>query len=180
MFIREFGLKKIIISAVILITALMAVYLWRDLHLGDKDRIRVPDIVVENIEVNRDIEGKKWTLKAPRVEHKDGIIYGYSMDVTVAYKDGRKTELKSENGTFTRESEDITLNNSHGTLSDKDKMYNLNTGTAFYNSASKTWYFSNDIYISDAKSELTAAKGTYDTNTGIFSVSGNSKIKWGK
>ena len=174
------GLKKIVVSAVIAVTALMAVYLWRDLHLSDNEIVPVPDIVVENIEVNREIDGKKWKLKAPRVEHKDGIIYGYSLDVEMNDKAGKQALLKSKTGTFTRESEDITLNDSHGTFAEKEHLYNLRTGTAHYDSASKTWHFLNSVLISDDKSELTAAKGTLDTKSGIISLTGDSIIKWGK
>ena len=67
----------------ILVIAVGAFYLWRDLHLSAINKMPIPDLVVENIEIERMISGKKWKLISPRVEHKDGIVYGSSMDVTI-------------------------------------------------------------------------------------------------
>lgn len=50
--------KKFTVLTVILVIAVGAFYLWRDLHLSAINKMPIPDLVVENIEIERMISGK--------------------------------------------------------------------------------------------------------------------------
>ena len=60
MFKGKISGKKLIVLTVILVIAVGAFYLWRDLNLSAMNKIPIPDLVVENIEIERMINGKKW------------------------------------------------------------------------------------------------------------------------
>lgn len=40
--------------------------------------VPLPDIIVEDIEIERVVNGKTWIIISPRAEHKEGVIYGTS------------------------------------------------------------------------------------------------------
>ena len=92
--------KKHLISIVFLIVTVLVVYLWKDLHLNDADKIVLPDIVVENIDVIREINGQYWRLRSPQVEHKDNVIYAKSLDIETINDDNSDIKIKAESGIF--------------------------------------------------------------------------------
>lgn len=169
---------KLYLSAAIFIAALLGIYLWRDLHLSDKGSVKIPDIVVENINVERDVNGKHWILISPRVEHKDGIVYADSLDVTVLEPDGKKTNILSDSGTFTRSNNDLTLKSADGTLNEKDKKYNLKAGDVYYKAADEMWNFTNGVVIGDGKVCAKGNSGYFASTSGDCFLSGDCVVTW--
>ena len=170
--------KRIIIFLATAIVAVLGLYLWRDLRLSAKSAIPVPDIVVENIEVKRTIDGKDWILLSPKVEHKDGIVQAISLDVTITDKQ-QKTHLLSKTGTFSRSNNNITLYNASGVLKQgKGAGYKMTSGKVDYNYSQKKWFFADNLCINDEKMEISAPSGYFDTNSGECVLSGRGRITW--
>ena len=76
MAIKKISRKKAYTIAALTFIAVIVAFLWRDLNLTDRSDIPLPDIIVENIEIDREINGAQWKLISPRVEHRDGFFYG--------------------------------------------------------------------------------------------------------
>lgn len=160
-------------------TAVMSFYLWRDLRLSlFPPKLLLPDVVVEDIELNRVIEGNKWHIIAARAEHRDGVIYGDSLDVTITAASGDVTRIKAEKGVFTREHSDLTFENANGSLAQGEKTYFLKSGHIFYDAAAKIWYFTNGVTLFDGTAEASGPEGRYDANTGVSTITGGSRITW--
>lgn len=172
--------RSIIVALLLLFAAVMCFYLWRDLHLTDINTARLPDIVVENISADRVINGKRWQLVSPRAEHRDGIIYGDSLDITISELDGsdKRSRILAEKGTFTMSSNDITLTDARGTMFTEGKTYSMKSGIADYKSAAKTWNFSRGLFLTDNKMTVSGDKGVFNTSTGNCKVVGRGKITW--
>ena len=171
--------KRIITWLAALIIVVMALYLWRDLRLSDTKNVPLPDIVVENIVLNRTIDGKKWKLVSPRVEHKDGLVYGRSLDVTITDNTDTRTFISSANGIFSRVSNDVELTDVHGVLTKvHGKTYNLSAGTVNYDSSGKKWIFKNKVNLTDGRMEISAPNGYFDTASGQCVLSGRGMLTW--
>ena len=177
MFKGKISGKKLIVLTVILVIAVGAFYLWRDLNLSAMNKIPIPDLVVENIEIER-INGKKWKLISPRVEHKDGIVYGDSMDVTITDPAGRVTHIYADKGTFTRENNDVSLTSADGVMKENAKEYNLKSGNVKYEAAAEKWNFDDGVALSDGRMLIEGKKGYYDTKSGECRLTDGGTITW--
>lgn len=140
--------------------------------------IRIPDIVVENIVVERLVNGKQWKLMSPRVEHKDGIIYGSSLDITIDEKNGRKTKINAVSAEFTRADNDITMTSADAILSDKDKDYSFSAGELKFDAANEIWSFTNRMTLTDGKIEIEGQSAKYDTKNGDCVITSGGVVKW--
>ena len=178
MFKGKISGKKLIVLTVILVIAVGAFYLWRDLNLSAMNKIPIPDLVVENIEIERMINGKKWKLISPRVEHKDGIVYGDSMDVTITDPAGRVTHIYADKGTFTRENNDVSLTSADGVMIENAKEYNLKSGNVKYEAAAEKWNFDDGVALSDGRMLIEGKKGYYDTKSGECRLTDGGTITW--
>ena len=178
MFKGKISGKKLIVLTVILVIAVGAFYLWRDLNLSAMNKIPIPDLVVENIEIERMINGKKWKLISPSVEHKDGIVYGDSMDVTITDPAGRVTHIYADKGTFTRENNDVSLTSADGVMKENAKEYNLKSGNVKYEAAAEKWNFDDGVALSDGRMLIEGKKGYYDTKSGECRLTDGGTITW--
>ncbi|MCR5336467.1 MAG: LPS export ABC transporter periplasmic protein LptC [Synergistes sp.] len=174
--------KTLCLLAVIIAAAAGGYYLWRDLHLSAIENIKVPDIVVENIELERVIEGKKWKLISPRVEHKNNMLYGDSMDVTISDPAGKFTQMYADKGVFSRHSNDVLLTNAEGTMKEdaKDRVYDLKSGRAKYDSSAEKWYFKNGVTfaLTENNTVIRGKSGYYDSKNGVCRLTERGTVTW--
>lgn len=170
--------KMIIIPTALFLAAVGVYYLWRDFNLSNIKRIPVPDIVVNNIEIEREIDGKLWHLTSPMVEHKDGLLNGRSLDVTITEKSGKVTAIFAERGIFTRSNEDLTLFNANAEMRENDKKYNLKSGHVEYVSKTEFWTFTDNITLTDGKMTVEGSEGTFDGRSGSCRLPKGGTITW--
>lgn len=169
---------RIIVLTAAAIAAAGAFYLWRDLNLSSQKNIPIPDIVVENIELDRVIDGKNWHIKSPRVEHKDGIVYGDSMDVVITGPADRVTHITARKGDFSRSTSDLNLQEANGVMNEKGKTYKMQSGVVNYVASPDVWNFGDGVTLSIDKMVITGKKGSYVPKTGDCRVLEGGKITW--
>ncbi|MFA6893393.1 MAG: hypothetical protein WCQ38_03985, partial [Synergistaceae bacterium] len=96
MSIKKISRKKAYTIAALVFIAVIVVFLWRDLNLANRaGDIPLPDIIVENIEIEREINGAQWKLISPRVEHRDGLFYGESLAITITESGDKVTRINA-------------------------------------------------------------------------------------
>ena len=167
---------KIKLSLISLSVLLLCFYVYKDLNLKQSETIKIPDVVVNNIEVNRVVNGDNWLLKAPRVEHKDKKLYAKSLDIKVDTKDSKEIFILAEEGIFSRTDNNLELTSADAKMTENSKDYYLTAGNANYDSSSKIWSFSNSVRITDTKTVANAESGTFDSVSGYCVLSGNANI----
>lgn len=170
--------KRIIVGVAVSFAVLAAGYLWRDLHLTDEGRLAVPDVIIENMEINREFDNKKYRLSSPKVEHKDGVVYGDSMDIYVKDKTGRELSFFSQKGIYTRESDSIVLINSKGLLKQNDGAYFIKAGAASGDFKKEIWLFGDGIVLSHDKVNISAKAGSLDIKNEKCVLKGGAVVKW--
>lgn len=171
--------RRLRFYASLVVFAIIAFYFRRDLRLGlNLSDIVVPDIVVENIEIKRVVEGNEWILLSPRAEHKQGMLYGRSIDITVTAASGDVSRLFAENGLFSRESNNVTLEDMDANMVRDGKNVKMKAGTAHYESAEDKWYFSNDVEIADGSAEARGPEGSYSVKEGLSLITGGGTVTW--
>ena len=177
--VKKISRKKAYTIAALIFVAVIVVFLWRDLNLAKRaGEIVLPDIIVENIEIDREINGKRWKLISPRVEHRDGLFYGESLDITITESQAKVTKIKSYKGIFTRSNNDIQMTSADAVMTDKGKVYNLKAGKVEFKAAKELWRFSNSVILSDGKLMIEGKEGSYDTKSGECTITGGGVITW--
>lgn len=176
--IKKINKRKAIVLAAVLAIAVGAFYLWRDLHLDALRSVPLPDIIVENIEIERVVNGKTWIIISPRAEHKDGIIYGTSVDITIKDPNGRVTHILADESTFARDSNDITLTNGDGTMTENGKVYTMKSGFVEYNAQNEIWNFSKGVTLTSEDMTISGDFGRYETLTGDCAVWDGGVVTW--
>jgi len=177
--VKKISRKKVYTIAALLSVAVIVVFLWRDLNLANRvGDISLPDIIVENIEIDREINGKQWKLISPRVEHRDGLFYGDSLDITITETETKITKIKALKGVFTRSSNDIQMTSADAVMTDQGKTYNLKAGGVAFEAAKELWRFSNSVMLTDGKLIIEGKDGSYDTRSGECAVTGGGVVTW--
>lgn len=157
--------------------AVLGGYLWRDFHLTGREE-KLPDVVVENLEVERVIDRRKWNIVSPKIEHRDGKIYGDSMDVTVLAESGDISTFYAESGVFMRKSGDIKLSRVTGSAVKGSDKISIAAGRADYDAGDKIWRLADGVFMSNDKFEIRGPSGLYDDTKGTASVTGGGTAKW--
>ena len=179
MHVKKISRKKAYTIAALLSVAVIVVFLWRDLNLANRvGEIPLPDIIVENIEIDREINGKQWKLISPRVEHRDGFFYGETLDITITETETKVTKIKALKGVFTRSNNDIQMTSADAVMTDQGKIYNLKAGEVEFEAAKELWRFSNSVMLTDGKLIIEGKGGSYDTVTGECVVTGGGVVTW--
>ena len=171
--------KKAFTIAALIFIAVIVAFLWKDLNLANRaGEIPLPDIIVENIEIDRVISGNKWKLISPRVEHKDGLFYGESLDVTIAESDGKTTRISAEQGIFTRANNDIEMTSADAVVTTKENVYSLKAGRVEFDASKELWSFFNGVMLSKLKITVEGPGGSYDSKSGECTVTGGGVVTW--
>lgn len=152
--------------------------MWRDLHLSALRNMNLPDIVVENIEIERTVNGKNWKIISPRAEHREGVIYGTSVDITILDPNGKSTSIYADNSTFTRKNNDIMLQNGSGVMEEKGKRYSMKSGLVEYKAETEQWIFSDGLVLSSDKMVVEGTKGIYEASSGDCYITNGGTITW--
>lgn len=170
--------KALTITALVFIAVIVA-FLWRDLNLANRaGDITLPDIIVENIEIDREINGKQWKLVSPRVEHKDGLFYGESLDVTITENDGKTTRISADKGIFTRANNDIEMTGADAVVTTKEHVYSFKAGRVEFDAAKELWSFFDGVMLSNEKITVEGTDGSYDSKSGECTVTGGGVVTW--
>lgn len=170
--------RRIIIYLSLFFLAVVCFFFWRDLQLGLTIDLNIPDVVVENIEIRRVVDGNEWYLRSVKAEHRQGVIYGQSIDITVTSANGGVSRILAENGVFSRENSDITVEALNADIQQDDRRILMKAGSAVYDSTSERWHFSGDVTISDGSIEVSGPEGFYDIKQGLSTITNGGTIKW--
>lgn len=179
MSIKNISRKKALTIAALVFIAVIVVFLWRDLNLAKMGSdIPLPDIIVENIEIDRDINGKHWKLISPRVEHRDGLFYGEYLDITITESADKITRINALKGIFTRANNDIEMTSADAVMTEKNDIYNLKAGKVEFDAAKEIWNFFNSVMLTDGKITVKGKDGSYDVKSGECIITGGGVVSW--
>ncbi len=133
------------------------------LTLQQGRRHSLPDIIVENIEIEREINGAQWKTDLSEGRTQGWTLYGESLDITIAESGDKITRINANKGVFTRANNDIEMTSADAVMTEKDNVYNLKAGRVEFEAVKELWRFSKGVMITDGKTTVEGKEGTYDT-----------------
>ena len=164
-----------------LVVALILVggfFFWRDLTLPRTlTSVKLPDIVVENLDFRRTIDGKDWHIVAKTAEHDSGLINAKDMTVFIREpQTERSTLMFADAGEFVQESSNIELRSLDGFVF-TDRSIDISAPLARYDSSTDLWSFEEGIEMQDEETFITGKKATITTE-GIFILEEEAYARW--
>lgn len=165
--------------SLILLVVVCAYYFYRDLRLHLTTKVvKLPDIVIHDVKVDKVINGRRWRLRSPRMETKNNVLYGDNLDVNIIEEDGTESHIFAKKGEFSRNNNDLKLTDANGTMVSGEKKYDMKTGNAEYNAKDEVWFFSNKLSLTDHETTVTGESGSFNTKSGDCSMKQGGKISW--
>jgi hypothetical protein len=166
--------------AVFLIIAASLVYfLMRDLGLPlSITSVRLPDVIVENIDFRREIDGREWHVVARTAEHDSGRIRADSLRVHVSEPEaGRSAELEAVSGEFTQDGGDVLLYSLEGVVVTPDRSIDVIAPRAFYGGSEKIWTLDGGVTLRDGSSYMKGGSARIDPD-GVVSIDKGVEARW--
>jgi hypothetical protein len=169
------------VAAIIFIAlaALGVFYLRRDLGLRvNIPTERLPDVVVENLDFRRVIDGRNWRVTARTAAHDSGLITANSIDVFVTGPDsGEAARFYAGSGEFAEKTDDVVLYTVRGALAARGRSIDVLAPRADYSNANKIWTLSGGVLIQDSEAELKGDTAKISLE-GVVSIDTEVEARW--
>jgi hypothetical protein len=164
---------------------LMVRYAFRDIRL-DVDILReslerMPQLILENLEFEREISGDLWQVRVPLVERHEGReppIEVRSVDVR-RLADDREWYFWSARGFYSEEAESADLLSLLGTLETGARVLNLESPWLSWSRDENVFLFPRGLTIYDAEFILQSDTASIDAS-GVVLLDKGGVIRWRK
>jgi len=153
------------------------VLLTRDLRLPQtRPPVRIPDVVVQSLDLDRTVEGIRWRISAARVERTGDLARGISMDVRAS--DARRSlAFRALSGELVEEPFRLRLGGVEGRQEQGDIRVRFSSSIAEYRAADRIWRFPSGIRMSDGKVSL-AGDSAWAEEGGRFVLRKEVTARW--
>ncbi|MDR1620788.1 MAG: hypothetical protein LBS00_00260 [Synergistaceae bacterium] len=171
-----------VLSMAVLCAGLLARYAFRDIRL-DTDILReslekMPGVVLENLEFEREISGDLWRVRVPLTERRDGTITIRSADVRRLSR-GREWYFLGARGFYSEKAESADLFSLLGTLETDTRVLNLESPWLSWSKDENVFLFPKGLTIYDAEFILQSDAASVDVS-GIVLLDKGGVIRWRK
>ncbi|MDR1482502.1 MAG: LPS export ABC transporter periplasmic protein LptC [Synergistaceae bacterium] len=163
----------------IVLAALGVFYLRRDLDLRRViSTDNLPDIVVENLDFRRVIDGRDWRVTAKTAAHDSGLITANSIDIFVAEGDsGEAARFYAGSGEFAEKTDDVVLYSVRGALTARGRSLDVLAPRADYSNANKIWTLSGGVSLQDNEAKLKGETAKISLE-GVVSIDTEVEARW--
>lgn len=176
------GNRRFYIIAGGIVVLLFSLGLTRDLLLEKKvapaDR-EVPPIIIEGLDVVRDVKGDKWHVKAQRVEKRGDISDAEVLDIAIESPEGRVWTVRSERGKISDAEGNVFLESAEGLVSHSAGELEWTAPRADWNEKGALWNFPDGFKAWNADLDVTGKRGSM-TMEGSLDVEEGAVVIWKK
>ena len=163
---------------------LLVRYAMRDMEL-DIDVLResimnVPGVVMENIQMSREISGDMWRIKIPYLDQSGDAVNVKSLDIRreISGDKGEWYFFGSE-GVYSHNEKSASIKGLLGTLEDENRTWNLEGKKLNWQEDNNTFIFPEGLVIYDEELSLNAPEASMD-NSGVILLDHGGVIQWQK
>lgn len=160
-------------------SAVLLFYFVRDLNLSPSaDGGNIPDVVVEDLSFEREIDGRDWSVRLKRAEHHRGTVRGSGLDIVVNEPDaGRSTRVEAESGEYETDSGNLRLAAVEGFSSLGSRSFDWLASLAAYDRSLDIWTFERGIKAGDGSVMVSGDFATLDRDS-VFDIREGAEARW--
>ena len=163
---------------------ILARYAMRDMNL-DVDLLReslmkMPGLVLENINFSLEVSGDLWRIKIPYLERDGNLFSVKSLDVVREISgDNGEWKFIGDEGIYSYDKQVASVKGLHGTLDSKTRVWNLESPKLNWTQKNNTFVFPEGLVIYDSEVLLRTPLASMD-NSGVILLEQGGVIQWVK
>ena len=175
---------KIFILALFIGIIVLVRFAMRDMNL-DVDLLRetlmrMPGMVMENIQFSREVSGDLWHVKIPYLDRDGNLFSVKSLDVTREISnDNGEWNFFGREGVYSFDKNIASINGLHGTLDTKKRIWTLESPRLDWTQENNTFIFPEGLVIYDSEFLLRTPMASMD-NSGVILLEQGGVIQWVK
>jgi hypothetical protein len=171
----------ILLTLAVFCVGLTVRYALRDIRL-DVDLLReglerMPGLMLENLEFEREISGDLWRVQIPWARRNDGRVEVRSLDVHRRIAQGGEWYFRSGQGVYSEEAASLDLGPLLGTLGTGSRVLNLESPLISWSREVNEFLFPKGLTIYDAEFILRANVASLDAS-GTVLLDKGGVIRW--
>ena len=173
---------KIFLIALFIGIIILARYAMRDMNLDvdllRESLMRMPGLIMENIQFSREVSGDMWRVKVPYLERNGNLISVRSLDVTREISgDNGEWKFIGDEGIYSYDKNVASINGLHGTLDSKKRVWTLESPQLNWTEKNNTFVFPKGLLIYDTEFILRTPVASMD-NSGVILLEQGGIIQW--
>ena len=175
---------KIFIFALFIGIVVLVRFAMRDMNLDvdllRESLMRMPGIVMENIQFSREVSGDLWHVKIPYLDRDGNVFSVKSLDVTrkISGDNGEWTFFGHE-GLYSFDKAIASINGLQGRLDTKKRIWTLESPRLNWTQENNTFIFPEGLVIYDTEFLLRTPMASMD-NSGVILLEQGGVIQWVK
>ena len=175
---------KIFIFALLIGIFVLVRFAMRDMKLDvdllRESLMRMPGIVMENIQFSREVSGDMWRVKIPYLDRDGNLFTVKSLDVVrEIHNDGGEWAFFGERGCYSFDQAVATVSGLQGKLDTKKRIWTLESPRLNWRQENNTFTFPEGLVIYDTEFLLRTPTASMD-NSGVILLEQGGVIQWVK
>ncbi|MDR2180703.1 MAG: hypothetical protein LBP21_10375 [Synergistaceae bacterium] len=170
----------VVLGVALFCVGLTVRYAFRDIRLNvdilRESLERMPQLVLENLEFEREVSGDLWQVRVPLVQRSEGTIEVRSVDVRRLAR-GREWYFMGSRGFYSEEAESADLVSLLGTLETDSRVLNLESPWLSWSKEENVFLFPKGLTIYDAEFILQSDAASIDAS-GVVVLDKGGVIRW--
>ena len=142
--------------------------------------MNVPAVVMENIQLSREVSGDMWRVKIPYLDRDGDVVNVKSLDIRREIS-GDKGEwyFFGREGVYSHDVKEASIKGLLGTLADEKRTWNLEGRKLNWQEKNNTFIFPEGLLLYDEELSLNAPYASMD-NSGVILLQHGGVIQWQK
>jgi hypothetical protein len=172
--------RRFYIVAAVVVVLLFSAGLARDLMLERKGSPDAPveiPVVIEGLDLVREVEGDRWFVKSDRVVKRGEVSDAESLDVVIESPAGTVWKILSARGKIFDQAGDIFLDDAVGNVKSKSGAIDWTAPRAEWKESESRWFFPEGL---EAWNDRVTLKGSIGSMTmdGTLDVREGAVVTW--
>lgn len=158
-------------------------YVMRDLRLDvdllRESLMRMPGIVMENLEFDREISGDRWIVRLPFAEKRDEQAIVRSIDIRRRIGSGGEWYFFGAHGVYSHDERTAAIQDLLGTLETPDRVLNLESPGLEWRESRNEFFFPQGFTLYDDEFALRTLEASLD-ESGVMLLEKGGTVTWTK
>ena len=175
---------RIVLASLFIGLVVIVSYAKRDIQL-DVDLLResllnMPAIVMENIQMSREVSGDTWRVKLPYLDREGDTIHMRSLDIR-RYISGDKGKWSffGREGFYSHDIKAASISGLLGTLANGGRTWHLESNRLYWQDGTSSLTFPEGLLIYDEELMLKTPQASID-KSGVILLEKGGVIQWVK
>ncbi len=148
-----------------------------DVNLLREGLMRMPGLVMENLQMEREVSGDLWRVHVPYLDREKDLVTIRSLDVRRQLREGGEWYFFGAEGVYSHDEGRAIVRGVLGTLETRERMWNLEGPELHWDNQSREFTFPAGLTLYDSEFSLVTPKASMD-EAGVVLLEKGGSIQW--